>query len=175
MTQGELRAWRDWLLEEGKSPRPFGSAHAPEARADHAAAISESEYDYEPVIDKVIERSADGERYIVGVRNGDLQRLQNVPDDAEPTRVDGATRPLTAVQVHAILNTLTDAQRLCLRLLYVEGHSPKEVAECTGFTEKQVKSHLQHSLRNFSSARKAISEDDVKSSLLRNLRPLTSR
>ena len=45
--------------------------------------VSESEYDYEPALNKVIERSADGKRYIVGVWNAELQRLQELKDDGK--------------------------------------------------------------------------------------------
>jgi hypothetical protein len=45
--------------------------------------VSESQFDYEPALNKVIERSADGKRYIVGVRNGELQRIQELKDDGE--------------------------------------------------------------------------------------------
>jgi WD40 repeat protein len=57
--------------------------------------VSESEYDYEPALDKVIERSADGKRYIVGVRNGELQRLQELIDEDKPHLLP-RFRPLTS-------------------------------------------------------------------------------
>lgn len=182
MTVEEVRAWKDWLLEEGRTARPFPWACISQPPADYANPISGSEYDYEPLLDKVIERSADGERYIVGVRNGELQRLENVPDGVEPASAGIETSPLRAGQIRSILNTLPDAQRRCLKLYYVDEYTWQEIAERTEFTEKQVKSHLRNGvrglrngLRGFSSARRAISEEDVKSSLLRSLHPLTSR
>jgi DNA-directed RNA polymerase specialized sigma24 family protein len=182
MTGEELRAWKDWLLEEGRTARPFAWARTSQPLADHAAPVSEAEYDYEPVLERVIERSADGKRYIIGVRNAELQRLQNLPYGAEPAGAGIDAVPLKAGQLRSILNTLPDAQRRCLKLFYGEGFSSKEVAEHTGFTERQVKSHLRNGLRGlrnglrgFSSAREAISEEDLKSSLLRSLHPLTSR
>lgn len=58
-------------------------------------------------------------------------------------------RLLTAIQIRTILAKLPEAQRRCLKLFYIEGFSAKEVAQETGFTEKQVKSHLQNGRRNF--------------------------
>ena len=49
-----------------------------------ASPVSESQYNYEPALDKVIENSADGKRYIIGVRNAELQRLQELKDEDRP-------------------------------------------------------------------------------------------
>jgi DNA-directed RNA polymerase specialized sigma24 family protein len=40
-------------------------------------------------------------------------------------------------------------QRICLKLLYVDRYTAAEVARLTGFTGKQVKSHLQNGRRRF--------------------------
>ena len=56
--------------------------------------VSESEYEYEPALNRVIECSADGKRYIVGVRNSELQRLRELTDD-KPHFLPGL-RPLTS-------------------------------------------------------------------------------
>jgi RNA polymerase sigma-70 factor (ECF subfamily) len=58
-------------------------------------------------------------------------------------------RLVNAIQIRNILRGLPDQQRICLKLFYLEGYSAKEVAKRTGFTEKQVKSHLQNGRRNF--------------------------
>ena len=130
MTEAEVRAWRDWLLEEGRRPRPFTSANAaPDdplhllsarehqvmvllangARTKEIAALlelspktvdtyraslmrkhdvpglvnSESAYDYEPARNAVVERSVDGKRYIVGVQNAELERLEELKDEGK--------------------------------------------------------------------------------------------
>jgi len=44
---------------------------------------AESRYEYDPSLDKVIEHASDGKRYIVGVRNAELQRLQELKDDVK--------------------------------------------------------------------------------------------
>jgi RNA polymerase sigma-70 factor (ECF subfamily) len=61
-------------------------------------------------------------------------------------------RVVNAIQIRTILRGLPEEQRICLKLFYFEGYSAKEVAERTGFTEKQVKSYLQNGRRNFLSA-----------------------
>ena len=47
------------------------------------------------------------------------------------------------------LGTLPPAQRVCLNLLYGEGLSYKEIVGKTGFSLKEVKTHLQNGRRNF--------------------------
>ena len=79
MTEPEVRAWKDWLLAEGRRLKVWPLAHA----------VSESEYDYEPLLNRVIERSADGKRYIVGVRNAELQRLQELKDEGKSGFIPG--------------------------------------------------------------------------------------
>ena len=47
------------------------------------------------------------------------------------------------------LATLPTEQRICLNLMYGEGLSYKEIVEKTGFSPKEVKTHLQNGRRNF--------------------------
>jgi RNA polymerase sigma factor (sigma-70 family) len=46
------------------------------------------------------------------------------------------------------LNCLNDSQRVCVRLFYLEEKSYSQVAEITGFSVNEVKSHLQNGRRN---------------------------
>lgn len=46
------------------------------------------------------------------------------------------------------LKTLNKEQELCVTLFYLEEKSYKEVEELTGFSSKQVKSHIQNGKRN---------------------------
>lgn len=48
---------------------------------------------------------------------------------------------------HAV-NTLGEEQRQCIELFYFKEKSYEEIATLTGFSEKQVKSHLQNGKRN---------------------------
>jgi RNA polymerase sigma factor (sigma-70 family) len=46
------------------------------------------------------------------------------------------------------IGKLNEAQRRCIELFYLEERSYKEVAESTGFSMNEVKSHLQNGRRN---------------------------
>jgi len=52
-------------------------------------------------------------------------------------------------RLESILNQLSAPQRICLKLFYIDGYSAAEVARITGFTGKQVKTHLQNGRRRF--------------------------
>ena len=86
MTEAEVCAWKESLLEEGKRTRPFEWGSVPHALTDP---VSESKYDYEPALNRVIERSPDGKRYIVGVRHGELDRLHELLDEEKSGYVPG--------------------------------------------------------------------------------------
>ena len=66
MTDEEVQVWKQELAEAGRHPTPLARDQ------EHP----ESQYDYDPVRGEVVERSEDGKRYIVGVRNAELVRLQ---------------------------------------------------------------------------------------------------
>jgi RNA polymerase sigma factor (sigma-70 family) len=48
----------------------------------------------------------------------------------------------------AALGRLGEGQRQCLELFYLEGHSYAEVATRSGYSLKEVKSHIQNGKRN---------------------------
>jgi RNA polymerase sigma factor (sigma-70 family) len=48
---------------------------------------------------------------------------------------------------HAI-EGLGEGQRRCVRLFYLEGRSYSEIVQLTGYSEKEVKSHIQNGKRN---------------------------
>ncbi len=52
-------------------------------------------------------------------------------------------------RLESILNQLSAPQRICLKLFYVDRYTAAEVARITGFTQKQVKTHLQNGRRRF--------------------------
>jgi hypothetical protein len=94
MTKEEVREWKDWLTAEGRKPRPFSRGRELRRKEGHTDSepVSESEYNYEPARNRVIERGADGKRYIVGVRNTELQRLQELADEEKPAALPGLRR-----------------------------------------------------------------------------------
>jgi RNA polymerase sigma-70 factor (ECF subfamily) len=50
--------------------------------------------------------------------------------------------------VNKSMDQLNNPQQTCVRLFYFEEMSYREIAESTGYTEKEVKSHLQNGKRN---------------------------
>lgn len=46
------------------------------------------------------------------------------------------------------MQQLNDKQAVCLRMFYMEGHSYEAVSQLTGFSLKEVKSHIQNGKRN---------------------------
>lgn len=46
------------------------------------------------------------------------------------------------------VNSLGNEQKQCIELFYFKDKSYKEIADITGFSEKQVKSHIQNGKRN---------------------------
>lgn len=52
-------------------------------------------------------------------------------------------------EILATLATLTSEQRVCFNLFFVEGLSYKEIAERTGFTLRDVKTHIQNGRKKF--------------------------
>jgi RNA polymerase sigma-70 factor (ECF subfamily) len=73
------------------------------------------------------------------VENTEFERLYN-KEEQEKHRYD----------LQAALKKLNDAQRTCIELFYSESErkSYKVIARVTGFSEKQVKSHIQNGRRN---------------------------
>jgi RNA polymerase sigma-70 factor (ECF subfamily) len=79
-----------------------------------------------------------------------FQRLGGVEDrfvkeTLQDRRATGPPDP----RIHSILAQLSPRERVCLNLLYGEGFTYKEIAQKTGFTEKQVKAYVQSGRRNF--------------------------
>ena len=46
------------------------------------------------------------------------------------------------------LENLSEEQQICLRMMYLEGHSYKEIAAIRGYELKKVKSYIQNGKRN---------------------------
>jgi|SRR4051812_9754869 RNA polymerase sigma factor (sigma-70 family) len=74
---------------------------------------------------------------------------QGLDTEIDRAVADSEVRILNALEIRSILAGLPEPQRHCLKLFYIEGFTAKEVATATGFTDKQVKSHLQNGRRNF--------------------------
>jgi len=51
-------------------------------------------------------------------------------------------------QIQKAIDSLNTEQRLCVRLMYLEDKSYKDIVDLTGYTFNQVKSHIQNGKRN---------------------------
>jgi RNA polymerase sigma-70 factor (ECF subfamily) len=63
-----------------------------------------------------------------------------------PHEGDDAESQMQALQ--AALDRLSEGQKRCLELFYLEGHSYAEVARRSGYSLNEVKSHIQNGKRN---------------------------
>jgi RNA polymerase sigma factor (sigma-70 family) len=61
---------------------------------------------------------------------------------------DAGLREKKLKKLEEAVLSLGDDQRRCVELFYFKDKSYKEICDITGFTEKQVKSHLQNGKRN---------------------------
>ena len=58
---------------------------------------------------------------------------------------------LIAKHIHSLneaIDAIKDDQRVCIKLFYLGNKSYEEISQTTGFTFKQVKSHIQNGKRN---------------------------
>jgi hypothetical protein len=88
MTEDELREWKQRLFTEGVSPVPIRQE----------ASTSVSSYAWDPDLDATVEY-ANGNRYIVGVRDGKLTRLAS--GESVTGSEDAGSRPALATKIPA--------------------------------------------------------------------------
>lgn len=69
-----------------------------------------------------------------------------VENDNMASLIDG--EPSMETTVENAVQLLGEEQRTCIHLFFYENKSYKDIAEKTGYTEKQVKSYLQNGKRN---------------------------
>ena len=76
-----------------------------------------------------------------------MRQLLSVPDETE--------NKISLMEKDVLLNKMTEAiknlnteQQQCVSLFYLHKKSYSEIAEITGFTIMQVKSHIQNGKRN---------------------------
>ena len=73
-----------------------------------------------------------------------LEGLQADPSSIELLREKEARLE----SIEAALALLPEQQRICIERFYLEDRSYREISESTGFSVKEVKSHLQNGKRN---------------------------
>lgn len=82
------------------------------------------------------------------------ERTENyLRDEEEPLFDESASenaenREEKLKKLEAAVMALGDEQRKCVELFYFKDKTYQEISELTGFSEKQVKSHLQNGKRN---------------------------
>lgn len=57
-------------------------------------------------------------------------------------------KEMTFISLENAMEMLNDAQKICVKLFYIEGKSYAEIEAGTGFSYNEVKSHLQNAKRN---------------------------
>jgi RNA polymerase sigma-70 factor (ECF subfamily) len=85
------------------------------------------------------------------IKLSDWKNTENAPQDfmeneALFSHLDG--EPSLEATMEKAIERLGDDQRTCIRLFFFNDKSYKEIADQTGYTEKQVKSYLQNGKRN---------------------------
>ncbi|CAN5424550.1 sigma-70 family RNA polymerase sigma factor [soil metagenome] len=71
-----------------------------------------------------------------------------VVDPENTQKEEAEKREEKLKKLEAAVNELGDEQRKCVELFYFQDKSYQEISLVTGFSEKQVKSHLQNGKRN---------------------------
>jgi RNA polymerase sigma-70 factor (ECF subfamily) len=71
-----------------------------------------------------------------------------VVDPENPQKEDAEKREEKLKKLETAVNALGEEQRKCVELFYFHDKSYQEIAQLTGYSEKQVKSHLQNGKRN---------------------------
>ena len=75
-------------------------------------------------------------------------RALNGSEDLESEIAEVELRETKLTRLEEAMELLNDEQRRCVQLFYLEKKCYKEIAEKTGFSEKQVKSFIQNGKRN---------------------------
>ena len=90
----------------------------------------------------------------VVVRNTSLMSLRHehriipLSNEVQAIDTDGLEQEEEIQEMEKKLTLLNRAQQLCLRLFYLENKSYKEVGLISGYSQDEVKSHIQNGKRN---------------------------
>jgi RNA polymerase sigma factor (sigma-70 family) len=83
-----------------------------------------------------------------GNKNGAVMPDDLLEDVAQEERESSMLRENDLQQLEQAITELNDGQRACIRHFYLDRRSYQEVADLTGHTTEQVRSHLQNGRRN---------------------------
>lgn len=76
-----------------------------------------------------------------------VDEKQQLPTDEE-SLLNATDKDKTLNLLESSINELSDEQKSCVTLFYLEKKSYQHIADTTGFTMMQVKSHIQNGKRN---------------------------
>ena len=71
-----------------------------------------------------------------------------IVEDAQTDKEERWLKEVTLDTIKESMNALSDVQRICIDLFYLQEKSYKEIMASTGFDFKQVKTHIQNGKRN---------------------------
>lgn len=95
-------------------------------------------------ISEIRKQKTRSERQEGYIRDAELHTEEQAPMTEHPV----ATKEAGLQQLEEAVQQLGDEQRICIELFFLKEKSYKEICEMTGYSEKQVKSHLQNGKRN---------------------------
>lgn len=83
------------------------------------------------------------------VRHEDYSHfVRSIMEDDGSVHLNGASPEETDRKLMQAIDRLKEEQQRCVRLFYFEERSYEQIQELTGYTFKEVKSHLQNGKRN---------------------------
>ena len=78
------------------------------------------------------------------------REVQMEAEDFPVVSSEGPARLLELTErIQAAFQELSRPQRICLKLFGIDGYRYKEIVKITGFSDKEVKTHLQNGMRRF--------------------------
>lgn len=85
--------------------------------------------------------------FLESQQNNSETFMENASDSYH-TNTEALEKDQYETELKAALAQLKPEQTVCIKLFYFENKTYKEIADDTGFTEKQVKSYIQNGKRN---------------------------
>ena len=79
-------------------------------------------------------------------KKNEAEVVESNPEPHLPNEM--SEKELELQKLEAAIEDLKDEQKACVELFFLKGKSYDEVAELTGYSYKQVKSHIQNGKRN---------------------------
>lgn len=91
---------------------------------------------------------------------GELKENLVYADDENENKINIAEKENALLHLEKAITLLNESQRLCITLFYLQKNSYQQVAEQTGYSLLQVKTHIQNGKRNLKSAMQTIQKHD---------------